>query len=290
MKKTAYSYTVLIYCHDPAVGELLNIGVLVYAPKLGFARSKIDSHYRRLSNTFVDFDGGEYRCATARILGAVEDFQKGLQLKQRDKMLKDAWGDPLDAAALAAIILPDKDLSFRFGPVRKGLTSDIEDELDYLYGRFVSSPHGPGRDERRTDEDIWSTCRDVFARESVLSGFQKKRIETPDGDMEFDSAFKNERWHLLQPISMDHVRPETISNKAARWAGHGLVLQDCKDLDKLHMLLGAPSNLSNRRAYEKAKNLLGKMPIAHEIIEDDELEDFARSFAEFMRRHGVDKD
>ena len=57
MKKTPYCYSVLGYCHDPAVGEMLNIGVVLYAPGNGFFRAKIDPHYTRLSNTFVGFDG-----------------------------------------------------------------------------------------------------------------------------------------------------------------------------------------------------------------------------------------
>ena len=53
------------------------------------------------------------------------------------------------------------------------------------------------------------------------------------------------------------------------------------------MFYGPPSIETNRSAYIKAKNLLHKMPIKHELIEEDESEDFADHISAYMREHGI---
>jgi hypothetical protein len=53
------------------------------------------------------------------------------------------------------------------------------------------------------------------------------------------------------------------------------------------LLLGKPSLAAHERDYIRAKDYLRKMPIRPELVEEDEVEDFARELAAYMREHGV---
>jgi hypothetical protein len=44
---------------------------------------------------------------------------------------------------------------------------------------------------------------------------------------------------------------------------------------------------AHRAAYVKAKNLLHKIPVPHELVEENDAEEFARKLAAYMREHGV---
>jgi hypothetical protein len=72
MKAIAYTYSILRYVHDPAVGEALNIGVVLYAPSVRFLAVRLEYRYQRLSQTFAGFDGDQYRTALRQLESAIE--------------------------------------------------------------------------------------------------------------------------------------------------------------------------------------------------------------------------
>jgi hypothetical protein len=86
---------------------------------------------------------------------------------------------------------------------------------------------------------------------------------------------------------MDLKKRENIQNKATRWLGNAWALEASAELGTLYVLLGPPSIETNRSTYIKAKNLLHKMPVTHQLIEEDEAEDFADHISAYMREHGI---
>lgn len=106
-------------------------------------------------------------------------------------------------------------------------------------------------------------------------------------DVKFEHTFKNEKHHVLDPITMDYAKASDIPNKANKVLGQAITLEGHPEIGKLYLLLGAPRNPAHRNAYIKAKNLLNKIPIDKEIIEENEAEDFANELADYMERHGV---
>jgi hypothetical protein len=112
-------------------------------------------------------------------------------------------------------------------------------------------------------------------------------LTTPEVEVKFNHAFKNEKWHVLQPLSMDYKRKENIQNKATRWLGNAVALEATPELGTLYLLLGPPVLETHRVAYTKAKNLLHKIKIKHELIEENEAENFADEISEYMRKHNI---
>jgi hypothetical protein len=282
MSAIPYTYSVIRYVHDPAAEEMLNIGVLLYAPSVQYLSTLIEHRYERLSKTFAGFDGEHYR-RTLRQFEAATD-------RIRQSWEGGLFGPPqlpADAGAVGSQIWPDQDLSFRLGPVLAGLTDDPEVTLHSLFERMVGSQYVHGRPETRSDDDIWAVYHPVLARERVASVLRPRKFATPEFELEFQHAFRNDHWHVLQPVSMDHARAEYLQHKAAVWLGNATALRDNRELDRLYLLLGPPRLEAHRTAYIKAKNLLHKMPIPHDLVEEQEADAFARELAGYMQEHGV---
>jgi hypothetical protein len=282
MSAIGYTYSVVRYVHDPAAGESLNLGIVLYAPSIPRVATRLEYSYARLTQAFSGFDGRNYRKTLRQFEAAIDRMQS-------------SWTDsfpamrklPEDAGAIGSQIWPDTDLSFRLGPVWAGVTSNFEETLQFLFDRFVTFQHAREHEERRSDKDVWTAYHQRLTQTPIASSLRKKRFTTPEVTLEFEHAFQNGGWHVLQPISLDYSRAEAIQEKATRWLGKALALKDHEELKQLYVLLGRPQMESLRDPYCRAKALLEKMPVPHVIVEEHEAEEFARKLAEFVQAHGV---
>jgi hypothetical protein len=58
------------------------------------------------------------------------------------------------------------------------------------------------------------------------------------------------------------------------------ILNESKEKFKLHLLVGKPTNSKLKDAYVKALNMLHKMPLAHDLVQEDE----AKQFVDLIER------
>lgn len=279
-----YTYSVIRYRHDPSTGEMLNIGVILCAPTVSCIDVATNYHYERLSAAFVNFDGDHYR-RTLRQFSMVLDV---LRERLTNRGLVDAWDIPSDVKSAADQIWPDRDLSFQVGEVLAGITEDPAVTLRGLFQRMVTSQYARSKVEKRTDDEVWTLYQEPLARRRIVKSLRPTILRTDEVELKFEHAFRNEKWHVLQPMSMDYVKKESIQNKATKWLGNAVALEGNKELRKIYFLLGPPMLESYRTAYVKAKNLLHKMPIDHDLIEEDGAEDFADQIEAFMKEHAID--
>jgi len=168
-----------------------------------------------------------------------------------------------------------------------GITDNPADALLHLFHRMVTSQYARPKLEKRTDDEVWTIYQEPLARRRIVKKLRPTVLTTDEVELKFEHAFRNERWHVLQPMSMDYVKKESIQNKATRWLGNAMALESNKELKKMYILLGPPTLESYQSAYIKAKNLLHKMPLEHELIEEDGAEDFAAYIESFMKEHSV---
>jgi hypothetical protein len=285
MSTVPYTYCVVRYRHDPATGEMLNIGVILSAPTANYLDARLDHHYERLSEAFRSFDGEHYRRTLRQFLALLDVLRERVNAQE----LFDAWDIPGSVKSVAEYIWPDIDLSFQISEAMAGITDGAHDTLELLFHRMVTSQYARPRLERRTDDEVWTIYQEPLARRKVVRKLRHTVLTTPEVELKFDYAFQNERWHVLQPMSMDYVKKESIQNKATKWLGNAVALESNKELKKLYILLGPPMLESYRSAYVKAKNLLHKIPIEHELIEEDAAEHFAAYIEDFMKKHNVEE-
>ncbi len=62
--KTAYSFSILRYVHDPVTQEFVNVGVAVYSAEARYLRVSCSTHYGRISRLFCKIDGTRFRQLT----------------------------------------------------------------------------------------------------------------------------------------------------------------------------------------------------------------------------------
>jgi hypothetical protein len=268
-----YSYVVLRYVPDQGAGEGLNIGVIVYGAESRFLGYKVDTHYERLSRAFASFDGSAFRRGVANLLRA---FRKAARSISEKPLLS----DDRSLAEWLRALMPDIGGSLAFTPPRHGIAEDLSAELKLLFNRMVESQKGHADEvPRRDDAQVWRTYQQVLSP-AIARQLCSKTFATSSVQIEFEHAVKNGAWHVIQPISMDYKRPESMQRKASLWVGTAVGLQGAPDLGTVFFLLGEPTGHS--KAYERAKALLSQAPINHEIVEEREAERFNRRLLQLI--------
>lgn len=281
MTKRSFSYCVLRYVHDPSAGESMNVGVLVYSKEASFLDAHVAFSYQRLSDAFSGFDGDGYRRSLKSFIDAISLFRE-----QVFTALPYPDGVPKDAEEVIKRIWPDQQLSFVAGATAHGRSDDMPGTLHVLYDRFIASQYDRLRDERRTDEQVWETYRERLQGTVVPRALRTVTFRTENLEASF-YGFKNERWHLFQPLSLDYVRESSIKRKAKEFLGEFVELTDNEEVDggKLYLLLGSPSHDRFKKAYESAKQILRKIPLNFEFVEEADADMFAVTMDDYVREH-----
>ncbi|MCX7016373.1 MAG: DUF3037 domain-containing protein [Candidatus Sumerlaeota bacterium] len=276
--RAPYTFTILRYVHDIATGEFGNVGVAMYAPDARYLGAICTNRYGRLSHMFGDIDGDGFRSLMRYVQSRFEEMAAQL----RGEMLKPEFATVM---GYAERVLPRDDSSLQWAPPGGGLTEDPAATLEQLYSRLVERYEERPKSPSRLDEDIWRLFRRELETAGVIAHLKPKRIVAADYDYEFEHAWENEVWRVYEPVSFDLQDAESILDKANRWLGRIVNLQDSPDRFRLHLLLGRPTIDRLRPAYDKAWNILHKMPGEKEFIGEDQASDFSRQLASELKAH-----
>lgn len=282
MNQVEYSFAVLSYTHDPASGESLNVGVVLTAPDFPYANALWEERTKRLSDAFRDFSAQTFN-------EAKRDFLHALGAHRFPYRQHRLFSEATDAGTLVRSIWPDGGLSYRVGRSGTGATTDPEATLRYLFERYVLDQQPIKRAEQGvSDEQVWKSfqARSPLLRRIKLAD-EPFVVPVPGAPLEFDYAAKNGKWHLLQPLSFDLARSESIRDKAAKWAGFGHMISQHKEVAQLVFLLGAPQNPLNLQAYKEAKGFLGSVKLVSEILDDLDADDVDSRVASIVQNSGL---
>lgn len=277
--KVSYSFSVLRYVHDPVTQEFVNIGVAVFSAEARFLRATCTLNYRRITEMFHKIDGRRFR-----------QISRYLQDQICAAGVASETALPFESAqnieSILARILPPDDSAIQFSKAGIGLSSNLEQTLQDLYRRHVEYYGSHAEGSCRTDEEVWrGTFREPMERAQVTPWLSPKRIAAPSYEYEFERSWKNEVWHVLEPVSFDLIDPASMLDKANRWVGRATSLMDSPDPFKLHMLLGEPTDERLRGTFIKAQNILNKMPVKKEFVFESEADAFAEELAGEVGKH-----
>lgn len=279
MKRFGFTYCPVKYVHNPVAGEMLNIGVLLFSEELQKIVGKFDIHFDRLSSAFANFDGDHYRYVVRNLELSI------VQLNDRFKPT--LFQNEFESIqGVLRSLVPDLGLSIQFGSVLAGLTKDLEDEAGYIFDRLITSQIPRKEKKSRSDDEVWMVYNRPLAKCEVTKHLKSKHFTSNNYDLKFEHTFKNKKHHILDPVTMDYSQAESIQNRAIRILGQTTTLQGNSEIGTLYLLLGAPKNPSHQSAYIRAKNLLNKIPLKKQIIEENEAEDFAKEITSYMKEHG----
>ncbi len=274
--KTAYSFVTLRYVHDVVTGEFANVGVVLYAPAERYLEARFTSSYERLNALFVKIDHANYRNLIRylgnRFVELAAEVRGGLNL---------APVQGIDE--LVRRVLPPDDSSLQWSAMSGGFSADVGETVGQLYARMIERYTRSGEVASRNDDDI---AKPFKARlQKAAEKLHEKRIVAKDYEYDFHYAWQNSIWHLYEPVSFDLMDRGSIVEKANRWLGRGVALNDSKERFKIHFLLGEPKQPGTEKAFVNAKHLLAKIPGETELVSEGDVDAFADSVAADIANH-----
>jgi hypothetical protein len=268
--------------HDPVTQEFVNVGVAVFSPEVAFLKAICTPHYGRINRMFARIDGVRFRQVTQYVQRQIDSLGRRISTKRIEP------GKAIEH--LLASILPPDDSSIQFSPAGVGLSRDLEKTLMELFERYVEhyNQEDPTARPTRNDEDVWHAFRAPLERRNLLGRLAPKEITAPSYSYKFQNAWKNQVWHVYEPVSFDLAYPTSIVEKANNWVGRATSLHQSRDEFKLHLLLGEPHDQKLRGAFERAQHILNEMPGRKEFVRESEAESFADQLAREVEGHPND--
>lgn len=278
-----YSFSVLRYIHDGVSSEFVNVGVAIYAGDASYLKAKCTIQYGRITRLFDRIDGDRFK----QLVRYIEDEVTAVGYKLRQHTLPFAeLGTTIES--LLRIVLPPDDSAMQFAPAGYGVTADLEVTLAELYQRYVERYIGEQDVPSRSDDEVWRVFRASLEQHHVLSKLEPKIIKAPDYEYQFRAAWRNQVWHVYEPVSFDLVEPTSLLDKANRWVGRSASLMETPEPFRLHMLIGAPQDARLQATFAKAQNILKKMLGDPEFIMEAKADDFAAKLAQGLGVHDGD--
>lgn len=285
MSRFEFSYAVIRYRRDVASGEALNVGIVAYAPECGQVFVHLCPRYSRLSDAFAGFDGEMHRSVMARLktgLTAVaRPLSEGLyQLEERERFP--------DVEALLRAVWPDQGLAYWGAPALFGVAEDLDAEGMRLYDRFVSSQsEHPENEPRRDEAAVWDDFARVLTARGVRRDILAPKAFGP-AQVEFEHAYKNGKWHVIEPVSLDYLNPGHIKERAILTFGKVAAVSREEELGSVTVLVGRPRRIEADRRYHEAMRLLTDLPGGlTRVVEEDNIESFAAQVEADLRSHNL---
>lgn len=289
MTKGTYSYALLQYHHSQILGEVLNIGILLYFPDFKRLDFIFPEKLIRLRFAYPNVPEKTIKAYFKNFTNRVNE------LNINKEVFSDYNLDTSLEKFVDAEFLPSDSSSLQFGNFRKGVlySENLELIKNQLYNLYFSVFQHHENISRRIDESHLLTNYKKLLREITDSNIaelrQSERFKT-DYSIEpnigtkirFDVAWRGDRYlHLVKPISFDLLKQESIINKAYRYYGQFTDLEQYAENESLNfdVLLAKPKKKDLFKVYDNALRLLEK-PKRVSIIEQNDIEKYSRDTIE----------
>ena len=277
-----FRVSILNYRHSYELGEIINIGALIYnvnEPRLEFLYPK---KLQRLSSLYTDI-------SIATIRNYLKDFENQSNkishfLNNKKSQLLGLDRFDYDLEKLPLIIenefLKTDSTSFYFSEMIKGATEDFSSVINYYRQRLDNLYELDSSRSRKDEEYIIKSFESVFKeRKSLKSNIQKDILLTNEFfSEEFKYGWKNGRFNLITPVSFDLSQSKTIDDKACKWHGKLDSFQK-KALDEnlnFDILVTKPNDRSLIKNFNNAINYLNTITTPKRILFEDELDDYVK--------------
>jgi hypothetical protein len=277
--KAPYTFCVLRYFHDVFTGEFVNVGIVLYAPKLRFLRFEGTQRIGRIAALFPETDKDHVR-STLKFLS---DRFVALGERIATELPFEAKMESSNARELAKTILPEDASAFQWSPsIGSGLADEPEAALQSLYKRLITAHEKYDVQQRRDDKDVWVPFQSAFIRTGAIHHLNEVEFQYGDYVQRFEHGWKNGNWHIYQPLSFDLIEKRDIVDKAIHWGGRINRLRKADPEFKMYWLVGPPRRDENASAFGEAKIILAKEVTAASVIDEAEAEPFATLMAQKM--------
>lgn len=289
MKNNFYTYCLLKYKHSPFLDESVNIGVLIYfgdSQRFSFKYSKNLSRIKSIYNNIPEKTIKEYLRQIHNRLEKLQSSNEDLFLLN-DLNLKEFLHQnilPIDAT-----VLQFSNFKTDYQDIEQSLLEEIIFEQYFIEDIKVSN-------NQAQEPKIISHFYNVLNKNGFREVANKNRIQkdftlkTETGNFNFDFAWKNGVWNLVKPVGFDLKTPEGIIQKARNNLGEFTDLEsEVKSQYKCAIIVGKPTDKKLFGNYNKALNILHKLPKTVEILEETDLKNYSLKVIEAVSKQNADK-
>jgi len=255
--KTPCQYAIVRFAPFVETGEFANIGVVLFAPKVGYFDFKLENKkYSRVTNFFNEIEGGDYK-------EIVNNFN--LELQRICNMVR---MDPSEQEVNETIfkdVVKNREGMIQFSKPRILLAADPKEQVQkifnyYVERNFVSNEHRETILEARVKK--W--FRDV----SISQTFKRERIgdDIYHATFPFVSMADNKPVKIIKPFFLGQKEPSQIIDHSLAWKGK-LERLHSRLPDKILFTVEGPQtdalNKDDNRneAYEQAVDILERTQI-----------------------------
>jgi hypothetical protein len=211
------SYAVIQYHHDHSNGEALNIGVVGISSEPINAAIRLDHSYPGLSDRYCDFDPLAVRKALKALTKRIAELNQ-----KSNRALISAFPDRVsDARSLVNSLWCDRGSSIGVTASRSTIADSLEEEVDRLFHRLVTSYRGAGEPKPiRKDEDVWESINaKLRVNEGLAARFMRHNLGAQLG---FDHTVRrnqDDRILIVQPSAFDYIREADVRDYTHKLLG-----------------------------------------------------------------------
>ncbi len=276
MKK--YQYQIVKYVHDHFTAEFVNIGVVIYSPENSFLDCKMLSKHTRITSMFPHANG-------KFIESILRSFEKHIELTAPS--LKELFTPSVELNKITEKIIARDNSAIQFSAVKKALDVDLNSALENLYFELVEKyTLKPTEKKSLTDQEVWQKkYKSYFDKYHISHRLTAHKLNTSNDVFKFEKAWKNNVWHIYQPLSFSLQEKEAIKEKVYKWVGKLQELRTAKH--ELHITF--LTSLENKHRdldsfiheYLEVKN----ETLNVEVVNESEAENLAKRVKKEMEKH-----
>lgn len=285
MKAIQYIYSVLQYRHSQTLGEVLNIGVLVYVPSIKRLYFIYPEKLIRLRFTYPNL-------SEKTIKAYLKSFAEKIHsLNERSELFIDYGLDKSLNFFAETELIPQDASTLQFTDSRKGLefANNVDTLIRDLYNSYLLAfAESIGHTNQLNEDALLSKYKGLL--KEFDKGHKSEIVKTSnriyydytiDVDeqkhFKFDIAWQNGSLNLVKPISFDVIKADTIINKAYRYFGQFTDLEKYATTHnyRFDLLIAKPQDKHLYKAYDTALELLYK-PDRVNIVLDKDLPDYTK--------------
>ncbi|GAA4462423.1 hypothetical protein GCM10023189_39060 [Nibrella saemangeumensis] len=286
--KAVFQYSLLQYRHSQALGEVLNVGVLVLFPVQKQVRFLFPERLTRLKSLYRNVPEKTLRAYFKTFLKRAE------QLNRQPELFDDYEQNPQTfihreflAADASALV---------FAPVKTSVlyTESLNKITEALYQQYLSLYDPVEEVERHDDQYLKTNYKNKVKRllQSVTPRrtFQENYVIEPEqaqhtvAPARFDFGWQNHALHLVKTVSFDLQQGQSIQTKAYNNFAEFTLLDEYAQRETIQfdVLVAAPRERSLQEYYERALDVLHR-PKSVRIISEEHLEEYAYQTVEALQ-------
>ena len=239
--KIPFEAVAVRYVHDARNGAFLNIGVVMLSRPQGFADARFLGSWTRITSAFPGMNVVLLRRVANAFKKRVADVASPQEVIEPISSIKE----------LVLSVMEQDDSSIQFSPPITGVTATPHETLEHLFRVYVGEPAEVDRPQR-DDAEVWRQFTQRITRPELVRRLQEHALKTKHFEYTFEHSWKNGKWNVAQPLSLDLVSPQAIRDKATQWSGRIVTLKPSDQDTDVFLLVGMPHREAGTSAIDKA--------------------------------------